>query len=331
MPRPYFIFSSGTLKRKENTLYLESKSEEHQRKYIPVNDVDEIFIFGEVDINSKLINFLGQNGITVHFFNWHGFFTSSLFPRQRNVSGHLLVKQVQNYLDHKKRMYIATEITRGAIFNIKKNIDYYSSRGRELADILEAVESEMNTIDSASNIPELMGAEGKVRENYYKAFSQILNEFEFDKRVRRPPDNPINALISFGNSLLYTTCLSQIYVTQLNPTISYLHEPSERRYSLALDIAEIFKPIIVDRTIFKLVNKGMLDESDFDEDVNFCYLTEKGRKTFVKEFDERLETTIKHRKLGRNVSYRTLIRMECYKLVKHLLEDELYEAFRAWW
>lgn len=141
----------------------------------------------------------------------------------------------------------------------------------------------------------------------------------------------INCLISFGNSLLYTNTLSEIYHTQLNPTISYLHEPSERRFSLSLDLSEIFKPILVDRIIFKLVNNRMLGEEDFLDELNFCYLNDRGRRTFLAEWDEKLRTTIKHPLLKRKVSYQRLIRLECYRLIKHLLGDKPYVAFRAWW
>jgi len=150
-------------------------------------------------------------------------------------------------------------------------------------------------------------------------------------RSRRPPENMVNALISFGNSLLYSTVLSEIYHTQLNPTISYLHEPFERRYSLALDLSEIFKPILVDRLIFYLVNKRMLKEEDFEQDINYCLLNGQGRKTFLKEYDERLKKTIKHRELNRKVSYRRLIRLEAYKLIKHLLGSKEYKPFVMWW
>ncbi|OHB98872.1 MAG: CRISPR-associated endonuclease Cas1, partial [Planctomycetes bacterium RIFCSPHIGHO2_12_39_6] len=146
-----------------------------------------------------------------------------------------------------------------------------------------------------------------------------------------PPDNMINALISYLNSLVYTTCLSEIYHTQLSPLISYLHEPGDRRFSLSLDLAEIFKPILSDRIIFTLLNRQQIDEKDFMREVNLCYLNEKGRKTVVKEYDERLKTVITHKKLEKQVSYRYLIRLEGYKLVKHLLGEQEYEGFKIWW
>jgi CRISPR-associated protein Cas1 len=127
--------------------------------------------------------------------------------------------------------------------------------------------------------------------------------------------------------------LSQLYITQLNPTISYLHEPSSRRFSLALDIAEVFKPLIVDRLIFRLWNKRMLQEEDFESigEASGVILNERGRKVFVREFEELLATTVTHRQLRRSVSYRQLLRLEAYKLVRHLIGMEPYRALRAWW
>jgi len=177
-----------------------------------------------------------------------------------------------------------------------------------------------------------MGIEGQVRQVYYQCFTKIITqEVEFEKRVRRPPDNMINTLISFGNSLLYTTTLGEIYKTQLNPTISFLHEPGYRRYSLALDVSEVFKPILVDRIIFRILNKNMVSEKDFEQDLNYCYMKEKARKIFVKEYDEQLSKTIKHRTLNRHISYRHLIRLECYKLIKYIIEKKKYESFKIWW
>ena len=141
----------------------------------------------------------------------------------------------------------------------------------------------------------------------------------------------INSLISFGNSMMYSTVLSELYNTQLNPTISYLHEPSERRLSLALDLSEIFKPFLVDRIIFYLVNKKMITKKDFNQDLNCCLLNDKGRATFIKEYNKRLETTIKHKDLGRKVSYQRLIRLEAYKLKKHILGMKNYDPFVMWW
>ncbi len=104
-----------------------------------------------------------------------------------------------------------------------------------------------------------------------------------------------------------------------------------RRFSLALDIVEIFKPLLVDRLIFSMINHKQIRAEHFEIELNYAYLNEKGRKVFISEFDEKLKTTIKHLRLSRSVSYKTLIRLECYKLMKHILGEERYEGFKIWW
>ena len=150
-------------------------------------------------------------------------------------------------------------------------------------------------------------------------------------RSKQPPQNEINALISFGNMVCYTLSLRAIHQTQLNPTISYLHKPGERRYSLALDIAEIFKPIIVDKVIFKVLNKKEILVKHFDMKMNKCLLNVLGKKIFIKAIEERLQETIQHKSLKRSVSYRHLVKLECYKLAKHLLSIEEYKPFKMYW
>lgn len=331
MKRNYYITKSGRLKRKDNTLSLEFESGE--RKTIPIEDVEGLYLMGELDINTKLLNFLSQQKIPVHVFNYYGYYSGSYYPREHLNSGFLLVNQVECYKDKLKRMSIAKELLMSATHNILKILKYYNNRTEGVGGYILDIEQMIPQLESAKDIMKLMAWEGHIRERYYDSFNAILElEEEFTKRTKRPPDNMMNALISFGNSLMYATTLGEIYHTQLNPTISFLHEPGNRRFSLSLDIAEIFKPVIVDHVIFKLINKKMLRENDFEKDVNFCYLTERGRKIFLREYDERLNITIKHRKLGRNVSYRRMIRMECYKLEKYIAGvEERYEGFRAWW
>ncbi len=336
MAQSYYIFRSGRLRRRQNTLYLEQESEDGQvqRQPIPVENVRDLYLFGEIDLNTKLLSFLAQNEITIHCFNYYGFYVGSFYPRETNVSGHLLVRQVEYYLDPQKRLEIAREFVSGALFHIRRNLNYYRNRGKQVDEALTVVESCMERIGSCQSIAELMSEEGRARDAYYAAFNEILElEQPFEKRVKRPPDNMVNASLSFGNSLLYAATLSEIYVTQLNPTVSYLHEPSQRRFSLALDLAEIFKPLVVDRLIFRLLNRNEIGEEDFESvgEARGIYMKDDARKKFVRAFEETLQTTVQHRQLKRNVSYRQLIRLEAYKLIRHLIGIEPYKALRAWW
>ncbi len=336
MGQSYYIFRSGTLRRHHNTLYLEHTDDTGtlHRQPIPIENVRDVYLFGEVGLNTRLLSFLAQYGVVLHCFNYHGFYVGSFYPRETNVSGHLVVRQVEHYLDPERRLELAREFVSGGLFHIRRVLQYYHNRGRQLETPLAVVNECLERLSQCESPAALMSEEGRAREAYYGAFNDILLlEQPFERRVRRPPDTLLNALLSFGNSLLYTAVLTELYVTQLNPTISYLHEPSQRRFSLALDIAEIFKPLIVDRTIFRLLNRGELDESDAESigEAHGVILTEAARKRFVRAFEETLQTTVQHRRLKRNVSYRQLLRLEGYRLIRHLLGIEPYRAFRAWW
>jgi len=296
---------------------------------IPVEDVDSIFVFGELNLNTKLLNFLNQHNIMVHIFNYYGFYAGTFYPREFLNAGDVIVRQSEHYLDPQKRIELAREFVAGAAYGIIQNLKRYKDK---CSEPLERIESLFENIHKQPDIPSLMAIEGNIREIYYRAFPLIINQpIEFEKRVKHPPDNMMNAFISFMNSLVYTAVLKEIYRTQLNPTVSFLHEPSYRRFSLALDVAEIFKPIFADRIIFSLMNNNKITEKHFDKDLNYAYLLESGRKIVVQEFDEKMNTTVHHKQLQRNVSYRRIIRLELYKIVKHIIGEEKYKAFRIWW
>lgn len=330
MKNSLYIYQNGELSRKDNTLRF--INEDGEKRDIPVHNVSEIFFFGENKINSKLINFLSQNNIIVHFFNYYDFYTSSLVPKKTKISGKLLVNQVKFFLDEGKRLSLAKEFVNSAGNNIYRNLRYYSGRGKNLREDMSEISQLISKVNNCQNINGLMGIEGNIRKTYYGTWKEIINqEIDFEKRVKRPPDNMINTLISYINSLIYTTVLSEIYKTQLDPTISYLHEPGTSRFSLSLDIAEIFKPIIGDRLIFSLLNKNQIQDKHFTQGLDYLHLTEAGSKIVLSEYDKRLKQTIKHKELDKNVSYRYLIRLECYKIIKHLLDEKEYTSFVIWW
>jgi CRISPR-associated protein Cas1 len=330
MKRTIYIFSDGEIKRKGNTIYFESTE---GKKYVPIENTQEILIFGEVSLNKRLLEFLNENEIVVHFFNYYGFYIGSFYPREHLNSGYMILKQAEHYLDTTKRLRLAKKFVWGAVKNLIKVLEYYIARGKPLQEIVERIANLEPGISIANSIENLMAIEGNIRDHYYNSFNIIIenDNFAFEGRTRKPPKNMINALISFSNSLVYVVCLSEIYHTHLDPRIGFLHSTNMRRFTLNLDVAEIFKPIIGDRLIFSVINKGIIKPSHFEEKLNGIVLNEKGKQLFVQEFDERLKTTIKHRKLGRHVSYRELIRLELYKLQKHLIGEEEYTPFVAWW
>lgn len=334
MKKTYYLFNPGRLQRSDNTLKftpVDDKGHEDKPRFLPVENVGELYCFGSLDANSALYNFLGKEQIPIHFFDYYENYTGSFMPREALISGKMLIAQVKFQQNKKKRIDVAQRILDGASFNMVKNLKYYNSRGKDLDPIIEIIEQLAAKIPETSAIDELMGIEGNIRKNYYEAFELIINDFSMGGRSYQPPKNEVNALISFGNMMCYSQCLRAIHQTQLNPTISFLHEPGERRFSLSLDLAEVFKPLLVDRVIFKVMNKKMIQSEHFEANLNRVVLKSNGKKTFVQAFEDRLEETIAHRTLNRSVSYKHLIKLECYKLQKHFLEIEEYKPFKMWW
>ena len=332
--KSYYLFNPGRLSRKDNTLKftpVNEQGEEQKPRYLPVEQVDQLFCFGSIDANSAMYNFLGKNEIAVHFFDYYENYTGSFLSKDYLLSGKMLIKQTEHFTTKKKRQVIAQEFIEGSSFNILKNLKYYQNRGKDLLQEIEDINRLRKSILHTTQVPELMGIEGNIRMRYYAGFNTIINDFEMGNRSMQPPLNEVNALISFGNMMCYSQVLRSLHQTQLNPTISYLHSPGERRYSLALDLAEIFKPLLVDRVIFKVFNKQMITKNDFDNKIGKVIMKEAGKKKFIKAFEDRLQETIMHRSLNKKVSYKHLIKLEAYKLQKHLLEIEEYKAFKMWW
>src|SRR5690606_24343742 len=243
MKKTYYLFNPGRMSRRDNTLKFiptDEEGKEGPAKYIPIEGVGDLYCFGALDANSALYNFLGKQQIAVHFFDYYEHYTGSFMPKDYLLAGKAQIAQTKQYSNKAKRLIVAQKFVEGAAFNILKNLRYYQSRGKELGTFISTIEGYRGIIGGASDIEMLMGIEGNIRQIYYQAFDVILNDFAMDGRSKRPPKNEVNALVSFGNMMCYTLCLGQIYHTQLNPTISFLHEPGYRRFSLALDLAEIF-------------------------------------------------------------------------------------------
>ena len=314
------LLSDGTLFRRENTLYFENAQ---GKKPLAIEGIYDIYVYGKITITSQALHFLAQKGVAVHFFNHYGYYDGSFYPRESLNSGDLLIKQAKHYLDREKRLKLAKLFVIGGAKNMEKNLKKWGMKAsfNELLNELEAVEK----------ISEVMNVEARIRQEYYALWDETLPEdFKIVKRTRRPPQNEMNALISFLNSRIYATIVSELYNTQLSPTISYLHEPGERRFSLALDLSEIFKPIIADRVANRLVKQGIIKKGHFRDDLNGVLLNEEGKKIVLEAINEEMRKSVRHPRLKKNVTKQRLIRLEAYKLIKHLVGSQEYEPLMAW-
>jgi len=321
-----YIFSMGELKRKDNSIVFKSAK---GNVYLPIEDTKELYCMNEVTVNTKFLDFIAKAGITVHFFNYHSNYSGSFYPKEQLISGDLTIRQSMAYID--KRLEIAKAIVQGIANNIHEVLyHYYRHDKKELKPLLDWLKKDVSVfLEKEVHIKQILFIEGQIWNRFYDGFQHFLpKDFILNKRVKRPPDNPMNALISFGNTLLYTKTISAIYHTHLNQSISFLHSPRSGRFSLSLDMCEVFKPIIVFRTIFDVVNNRKLQvEKHFDKSVNYALLNEMGKKVFIEAFETRLNEPFLHPKLKRKTTYKSAIKYDAYKLVKFLLEEKEFIPF----
>ncbi|MBX4264472.1 type I-B CRISPR-associated endonuclease Cas1b [Clostridium estertheticum] len=321
-----YIMSMGELSRKDNSIQFKNVK---GNLYLPIESTREIYCLNEVSMNTKFLDFVGKAGIIIHFFNYYGKYSGTFYPKEYLVSGNLTVKQSRAFLEN--RNCIAKAFVQGIADNIYEVLyHYYKHEKKELKELLDWLKKDVSIFLSKElSIKQILFIEGQIWMRFYDSFKHFLpDDFIMNKRVRRPPDNPINALISFGNSILYARTVSQIYNTHLNQTISFLHEPGESRFSLSLDLCEVFKPIIVYKTIFEVVNNKRIQVTKhFDKKLNYCLLNEAGKKIFIEALEERFNNVFEHPILKRKVSYETAIKLDGYKLIKFFLEGKEFSPF----
>jgi CRISPR-associated protein Cas1 len=315
----FYITQDGEITREGNTLYFVGKD---FKKHLPVMNVNEIVITAKVSISSWALDYLSKLGIIVHILNSYGNYMSSLIPGNRNEKGNMTIMQAKSYMAS-DRLYIASQMVLGIKYNILRNLRYYN-KNNLLDDKIEKISK---YYPENNNINSILGVEGNIWSTYYSTFPFIYKKYPSFKREFHPPKDELNAMISFGNSLLYSNVITSIFLNGLNPSISYLHEPSERSFSLSLDIADVFKPVIVERVIANLVNNNIIDSTHFIKENNGYYLNNDGRKIFINYYNQKMNSTINIK--GNYVSYSGIIDMEVQKIARHLKLNEKYVYFKS--
>lgn len=320
-----YIFSTGDLFQKDFSIQFKG---DKGNTYIPIKDVKELFCFNDVTITTKLLTALSKANIVLHIYDYYGHYAGTYFPKRYLLSGRLVVEQAIKF--ETERNVIAKNIVKGIARNIHMVLYHYYRHGKnQLKEYLDWLKNIGELIEKCKNVNQIMMIEGDIWARFYATFKYILPEdFVLNKRVRRPPDNPINALISFGNSILYSKTITQLYHTHLNQEISFLHSPSDSRFSLSLDISEVFKPVIVFKTIFDCINNRKLSvENHFRKEYNYCLLNDEGKKIFVSNIEDRLNSVFDHPKLKRKITYKQAIKIDGYKLIKWIMEDKEFVPF----
>lgn len=315
-----FVTRDAVLKQRENTLSIQIDG---KIRSLPVEQVGHLILLGESRLNTRLLTLCGKHGVRISVFDYYGYCKGSFEPLDRNPAGFVKLRQAELLLNDEKRIAIAKEIVRGAAHNMLANLRYYRYRGvTDLATIISTMERLIEKIGKATETEVLMGIEGNLHEWYYSGWKYIDAAFDFTPRVKRPPNNPTNCLISFLNQLVYTVVRHETSKTHLEETFSFLHSPGRGRASLSLDLSEAFKPVLTDMLIFRMMRRNMIDDGWFSTHDGVCLLTEAGRRNVAEQFSLRLEEEYSGR------TFREWIYREALSLERHILEIAEYESFK---
>ena len=324
----YHIINDGILTKKDYSILFEN---ENKKIEIPAEVTEHINIYSQTIFSSNFFKTLNRHNIRVSLFDQYDHYIGSFMPINYHKSASILIKQVGNYINKAKRLEIAKKIIDSGTTNIISNLKYYNKHNDDIQldkiiDDLKICKQEMKAVKT---LEILLLQEARMRELYYSSYNIILNnpEFKFTKRTRRPPKDALNAMISFGNTIIYQKIANEIYKTKLDIRISYLHSAMRRYENLNLDISEIIKPILVDKVIFSLINKRIIDAKvHFEKRNNGVFLNKEGKYLFIDQLNKKLSSTITIN--NKKVSYQEILQQEVLKLLRHFKYDEEYEPFK---
>ncbi|MDQ0773041.1 CRISPR-associated protein Cas1 [Streptomyces aurantiacus] len=321
--RTYWLTEPCRIRRRDNSVLIERP--DGSPVHIPITDIRDLIAFDHIDINTSALSLLSQNGITLHVLDHYGNHAGHFTPAQSMASASVVRRQVDLTADPQQRLTTSRSIILATAENLRWSLD---------TDLLDPALDQLRTaLPHCDSNDALMGQEGNLRRTAWAVLdTQLPPWLRLNGRTRRPPTNAGNAFISYLNSLVYARVLTALRSTPLHPAIGFLHSDTDRRRNtLALDLAEPFKPLFAERLLKRAAAQKHLKETDFETDVGRAALSKNGRKKIAALVKEELATTVYHRTLKRQVSYEELIHLEALKIVRLCLEDTTYKPFKPWW
>lgn len=329
----------------KNTLYVQTQNawlnkdgenivmnvEREVKGRVPIHKIDGIVCFGQVSLSPALMAHCTTNNITITFLNQFGKFQARV---EGAVSGNVLLRREQYRIadDNERSLIISQTIILAKIFNHRQVIRRYlrdykdsldeSSRNR-LDKAQKYLELGLNRVAQTQNNAELLGREGEMAGEYFSVFPNFIRhaDFEFTKRTRNPPTDPVNALLSFAYTLMTHECRSALETVGLDPNSGFFHQLRAGRPSLALDMVEEFRPII-DRFVLSLINKKQLSKKDFTTlDNGAVALKDEPRQSFLKAWHDRKQQPLYHEWFEETVAFGLVPHLQATIMARHIRGD----------
>ncbi|ACK70153.1 CRISPR-associated protein Cas1 [Gloeothece citriformis PCC 7424] len=319
----YITQPDGVLSKKQEAFNVALKQEDGswQKQSIAAQTVEQIVLIGQPSITGEALSYALELGIPVHYLSSFGKYLGSALPGfSRN--GQLRLAQYAVHNDNDKRLALVKTIVRGKIHNQYRLLYRYGQNQNSL-------KLRKKSVQNQSNLNQVRGVEGIAAREYFQELSNILeDQWKFNGRNRRPPRDPINALLSFAYGLLRVQVTAAVHLAGLDPYIGYLHDTTRGQPAMVLDLMEEFRPLIADSLVLSIISHKEINADDFEESLGAYRLLDGGRKAFLQGFERKMSSEFKHPLFGYQCTYRRAVELQARLLSRHLQEEVPYQSFR---
>ncbi|MDM7999846.1 MAG: CRISPR-associated endonuclease Cas1 [Dehalococcoidia bacterium] len=327
----YLVEQGATLRKDSGTLVVSKESQILQK--IPALKVNQVVVFGNVNLTTPVITYLLDHGIDCVFCSTTGRYHGRLFSTESKF-GLLRQAQFQAVSNEAAKRSIAIQMVRAKLSNQRTMLMRYARERSDasLESAIAGLQSSIERLEKASDVPSVQGIEGYASTLYYGAFRTVLKQdLGFRGRVRRPPRDPVNSLLSFGYTLLVYGIQAAIRTVGLDPFLGFLHATEYSKPSLALDLMEEFRPIIVDSVVLRMINNNILTAEDFEpstERQGMIRLKQEAIKAFLRYYEERVQTEVVHPDTDTRATYRRCFELQARQLARVITgKDPAYRPF----
>ena len=328
-----YLMEQGTTLSKNHLRFI-IQVDDNKKIQLPVNDVERIILFGNIHLTTPVMNSCLKNKVMLVFLNQAGHYKGHLWSGE-NISLNSYLTQFDRRHDKIFQFNISRSIVYGKLFNSKQLLLRLNRKRKnpQVSEIITGINRDLDALEIVDNVDSLRGYEGVSAARYFPALGQLITNndptFNFNLRTRQPPKDAVNSLLSFGYTLLFNNVLSLIIAEGLSPYLANFHYGEEKKPYLAFDLMEEFRSIIVDSLVIKIVNNGSLKSEDFEKVVSHggIYLSEKGRRLFLKQFENRMNETTSHSAQQSSVTYRQAIQLQVRAYKRSLQSNEPYQPY----
>lgn len=317
----YITQPDAVLSKKYEAFKVALKQEDGswEKQSIPAQTVKEVVLMGNPQVTGDALMYALEMGMPVHYLSPFGKYLGAALPgHSRN--GQLRLAQYGAYKDADAKLTLVKAMVTAKIHN-QYAVLYRHGQKENPLKLRKAL------VEQQHSVEQMRGIEGLAAREYFAGLVAMLaEEWGFNGRNRRPPTDPVNALLSFGYALLQTQVTAAVHIAGLDPYIGYLHEVHHGQPAMVLDLMEEFRPLVTDNLVLSVINNRAIQPKDFTESLGAYRLSDTGRRTFLQAFDRKMNDTFKHPVFGYKCCYRRAIALQSRLLAKHLQEGIPYKG-----